>query len=260
MKSDFAEMKVYRILAAAAAAFLLLAGCTREMKTATVADEGKLPMPGGYDAALTYSYSMEYITGGIPKAVMDNINGQIVSYGILYDQEEAVDDVPAACREWAATLVTGYEAETEDFAEDYDEEEAWMFNWNFDLSGRFESACKARGWQTYCVTSDDYTGGAHGMYANSYLVFDMKTGGIVREEDFLDTDADELLELIYDSILDNLDEDMWDAIYEVPTLNGNFRVDDEGVCWVYNPYEIGPYVLGALDAFVSWEGMAGTPI
>ena len=249
-------MKVYRILAAAAAAVLLLAGCTREMKTAIVADEGKVPMPGGYDAALSYSYSMEYVTGGIPKQVMSNINEHIVSYGILYESEEALNDVPAACRQWVETLVAGYEADTEDFAEEWEADQAWIFNWSFDIDGSFETACKARNWQTYGIASEDYTGGAHGSYATIYKVFDMKTGGIIREEDFIDTDADELLELIYDNILENLDEELWDAIYEVPTLNGNFRVDENGVTWVYNPYEIGPYVLGALEAFVSWEDLS----
>ena len=111
-------MKVYRILlAAAAAALLLLAGCTREMQTAVTSDEGEVPMPGGYDASLSYSYSMEYITGGVPKQVMNNINEHIVSYGILYESEEPLNDVPAACDQWVETLVAGYETETEDFAE-----------------------------------------------------------------------------------------------------------------------------------------------
>lgn len=250
-------MKVYRILlAAAAAALLLLAGCTREMQTAVTSDEGEVPMPGGYDASLSYSYSMEYITGGVPKQVMNNINEHIVSYGILYESEEPLNDVPAACDQWVETLVAGYETETEDFAEEWEADQAWIFNWSFSISGAFESACKARNWQTYSIASDDYTGGAHGSYETSYKVFDMKTGAIISEEDFLDTDADELLEMIYDKILEELDEDMWDAIYEVPTLNGNFRVDDEGVTWAYNPYEIGPYVLGILTASVSWEELS----
>ena len=249
-------MKTYRILAAAAAAVLLLAGCTREMKTASVADEGKVPMPGGYDAALSYAYDMQYITGGVPKAVMDKINNYIIRHGILYDEEATLSDVPAACRQWADGLVSGYEEDTEDFAEEYDEEEAWMFNWSFDINGAFEAACKARGWQTYCVASDDYTGGAHGSYETDYTVFDMKTGEVIKEEDFLDTEAEDLYDLLYDSVLENLDEDMWEDIYERPSLNGNFLVNDEGVCWVYNPYEIGPYVLGAIDAFLSWEELS----
>lgn len=251
-------MRVFRILpAAAAAALLLLAGCTRELKTATVADEGEVPMPGGYKASMSYKYSMEYVTGGLPKHVMDNINEQIVSYGIFYESEEALHDVPAACRQWVETHIAGYEADTEDFAEEFEEEQAWMFNWSFDLDGKFYTACKARNWQTYCVNGDDYTGGAHGLYATTYIVLDLKTGGIISEEDFLDMDAsEELCDLIYDKVLEELDEEMWDAIYEIPTLNGNFCVDDEGVTWLYNPYEIGPYVLGSLTARLSWDDLA----
>ena len=243
------------MLAAGAAALLLIAGCTRTMQTAAVSDEGKVPMEGT-DASLSYDYRMEYITGGVPKQVMDKINNHIVRYDILYDEDETSTDVPAACRQWADGQVSSYEAETAELAEDFDEEDAWIFNWSFSIDGSFETACRERGWQTYATASDDYTGGAHGSYFVSYTVFDMKTGEVVTEEDFLDTEAEELVDLIYDRVLENLDEDMWDAIYETPTLNGNFRVDDEGVYWVYNPYEIGPYVLGALDAFVSWEELA----
>lgn len=243
------------ILAAAAAALLLIAGCTREMQIASVSDEGEVPMEGT-DASLSYDYRMEYIAGGVPKQVMDKINNHIVRYDILYDEEETSADVPAACRQWADGQISSYEADTADFAEEYDEEDAWMFNWSFSIDGTFETACKARGWQTYATASEDYTGGAHGSYFVSYTVFDMKTGDVITEEDFLDTEAEDLSDLIYDKVLENLDEDMWDAIYETPTPNGNFRVDDEGVHWVFNPYEIGPYVLGVLDAFVSWEELA----
>ena len=249
-------MKVYRILlAAGAAALLLLAGCTREMKTAAVSDEGEVPMQG-FDASMSYDYRMEYITGGVPKQVMDKINNHIIRYDILYDEEETSTDVPAACRQWADGQVSTYEADASEFAEDFDEDDAWMFNWSFSIDGSFETACKERGWQTYATASEDYTGGAHGSYFLSYTVFDMKTGEVVTEEDFLDMEIEELSDLIYDKVLEEIDEDMWDAIYETPHPNGNFRVDDEGVCWVFNPYEIGPYVLGSLDAFVSWEELA----
>ena len=254
-ESDLTEMKVYRILAAASAALLLLAGCTHEMKTAVTADEGKYPMPGGYDASMSYSYDMQYITGGVPKQVMDKVNGYLADR-IYFESEDAPADVPEACRLWVDALISDYEADTVDFAEDYDAEESWMFNWSFGISGTFESACKARNWQTYAFTYDDYTGGAHGIYEQSYAVFDMKTGERIQEDDFLDTEAEELLDMIYDRILENLDEDMWDAIYEVPTLNGNFMVDDRGVCWVYNPYEIAPYALGSLDAFLTWDELS----
>ena len=246
---------VFSILAAGAAALLLIASCTRVMQTAAVSDEGEVPMQG-FDASMSYDYRMEYITGGVPKQVMDKINNHIIRYDILYDEDETSVDVPAACRQWADGQVSTYEADASEFAEDFDEDDAWMFNWSFSIDGSFETACKERGWQTYATASEDYTGGAHGSYFLSYTVFDMKTGEVVTEEDFLDMEIEELSDLIYDKVLEELDEDMWDVIYETPHPNGNFRVDDEGVCWVFNPYEIGPYVLGTLDAFVSWEELA----
>ena len=251
-------MKVYRILlAAGAAALLLLAGCTREMKTATVTDEGKVPMPGGYDAAMSYDYNMEYVTGGIPKQVMDKINEFIVANTFYFDDAVDLPDVPTACKDWVEELTGNYEEDASDFAENFDEEDAWIYNWSFSVEGAFDTACKARDWQTYRISSEDYTGGAHGTYGVSYIVFDMKRGETIGEEAFLDTDAsEEICDLIYDKILEELDEDMWDAIYETPTLNGNFRVDDEGVTWAYNPYEIGPYVLGVMTAQLSWDELS----
>ena len=252
-------MKIpFRILpAAAAAALLLLAGCTRELKTATVADEGKVPMPGGYDSSMTYDYSMEYVTGGLPKQVMDKINEYIVANTFYFDDVVDMPDVPTACKDWVEELTSSYEEDASDFAENFDEEDAWIYNWSFSVAGTFDSACKARDWQTYRISSEDYTGGAHGTFGVSYLVFDLKRGEMIGEEEFLDMDAsEELCDLIYDKILEDLDEEMWDAIYETPTLNGNFRVDDEGVTWIYNPYEIGPYVLGSLTAQLSWDELA----
>jgi|GEM_PF-243038 len=258
IESELTEMKLYRILlAAGAAALLLLAGCTREMKTATVADEGKVPMPGGYDASMSYDYRMEYVTGGIPKQVMDKINEFIVANTFYFDDVVDLPDVPTACKDWVEELTGNYEEDASDFAENFDEEDAWIYNWSFSVEGAFDAACKARDWQTYRISSEDYTGGAHGTYGVSYIVFDMKRGETIGEEAFLDTDAsEEICDLIYDKILEEIEEEMWDAIYETPTLNGNFRVDDEGVTWFYNPYEIGPYVLGVMEARLSWDELS----
>ena len=35
--------------------------------------------------------------------------------------------------------------------------------------------------------------------------------------------------------------------------NGNFSVGDNGVQWIFQPYEVGPYALGIVTALVSWE-------
>ena len=55
-------MRTSRILTAAAAALLLLAGCTHEIKTARVSDQGSEPLMEGSDVRMAYSYDVEYIT------------------------------------------------------------------------------------------------------------------------------------------------------------------------------------------------------
>jgi hypothetical protein len=35
--------------------------------------------------------------------------------------------------------------------------------------------------------------------------------------------------------------------------NGNFGLFEEGVEWLYQPYEVGPYALGIVSATIPWN-------
>ena len=144
----------------------------------------------------------------------------------------------------------------EDMEIDLDED-GWMLNWSSSVSGAFTEGCKARGWQTYRSSSSDYQGGAHGMYGETYRVFDLATGELVQESDFLREGADEdedLIELLYESLIAGMDEeDVEDGLFGMPYPNANFSVSNEGVTWHYNPYDIAPYAFGVLEASLSWE-------
>lgn len=249
-------MKALRIFSAAAAALLLLAGCTHELKTARVSDEGNQPLMEGSEVGMSYSYDVEYVTGGVSDDVKDKINNYIIRNNIFYDEEETGTDMPEACARWAQNCVEGYQSDIEDFLSDYDEESSWMFNWSSDISGSFEASCPSRNLVSYCMSSADYTGGAHGMYGETYTVFDLKTGEVVTEQDLLVDDCEEdLAVLLGESLYDSLDEEDYDAIYEEPTPNGNFYVDETGVTWVFNPYEIAPYAMGPIQVCVTWNNL-----
>lgn len=245
-----------RHLIPAAAALLLLAACTHELKTARISDERFVPLKEGSEIGVTADYDMEYVTGGVPKEVMDKINGTIITEE-LYEPEGT--DVPAACKSWLEASCSGYQEEVASLMEDMEidpDEDGWMFNWSYSVSGAFTGSCKARGWQSYCCASSDYQGGAHGMYGETYRVFDLATGEQVRQSDFLRDGADEdeeLSDLLYESVLAGLDEEQEDGLFGTPAPNENFSVSDEGVTWHYNPYEIAPYAFGVLEATLTWE-------
>lgn len=50
-------------------------------------------------------------------------------------------------------------------------------------------------------------------------------------------------------------EDGEDLVFGMPEPNGNFSVSEEGVTWTYNPYEIAPYAMGAIELAVRWSDL-----
>ena len=243
------KMKATKYLLPVAA--LLLAACTHELQTRTIALEDSVQAEG-IDAGCQVACSYEYITGGISREIMDKINGAIIDRHILFEDFSGSTDVEAACKTWVEEVKNSYSVE----GEDIDEEDAWMYNFEFNRSGSFTGACKSRHLQTYTGTDYDYTGGAHGFTGIGHDVFNMTTGEIVTEEDLFVEDyygqVAELLAASLEIYLAEIDEDP-EMMFSLPEPNGNFAVSEEGITWTYNPYEIAPYSMGIIDLPVSWD-------
>ena len=244
-------------MAAAAAALLLAGACTHEteMTTAVVENGGSAPLFQDQEESpcMAYSYEFEYVTGGISDAVKDKINGAIVRNFITSNEDLQTTDVPAACKAWEERTISGYYAETEEYLEDYDPESAWMYNWESSISGGFSTRCDARNWQTYMGGGSDYLGGAHPYSYGGYVVFDMKTGDEIKEVDFLDIENSDLYDLLFAKVLDAMDTEDEEDLLDAPTFNNNFSVDNDGVTWLFNPYEVAAYAYGPIEATLTWE-------
>lgn len=257
-------MKKFVHFAAVVAALALAAACTREVKlqTETWTDQAEVPLGQGVDASFTYSASVEYVTGGVSKSVADKINGFIVAHIFDKDGGSDVAEAGARAREEA---IEGYRSDVQDYFDTMREsqtdpaEHAWMFNWSSEVEGNFGTTCKERGLQTYVVSCSDYTGGAHGLFATTCYVLNLKNGALVEEKDlFVDGYGRMLSDLLYKHRMDDMDEitgetDPDDIFYAEIGPNGNFAVSQEGVTYYYAPYEIAPYVFGIITIPVPWE-------
>lgn len=234
------------------ALLVLAAACSRELTYKTVDLEDSIELDG-IDAGCEVSCSFDYVTGGVSGEVMDRINAAIIANHILFDVADGRTDVPAACRQWVAEQLGEFSVD-----DSYDEENAMLFHFEFQREGRFTTACKARHLQTYAVAYNDYTGGAHGMNALICNVFDLTTGETVSEADLFAEGYQEgvsaLLKTALDAFLEAQEEGE-DLVFGAPEPNGNFSVSEEGVTWTYNPYEIAPYALGAIELTVSWSDL-----
>ena len=217
-------MKRYLLILAAVLAALLLAGCNRGIQTSTASHEGFTPLSDGSKVGYTYSYSMEYLTGGLPQEVVDRINAAIIRRDILFTEEDSGSDVRDACRQWEESGIAGYLSDAGEMMDEFDGEDSYMFNWESGIDGSFLPFDKARGLLTYCCNANDYMGGAHGMYAEDYA----------EEADAAGVEMD-------------------DFFFSAPYPNGNFSVGKEGITWYFNPYDIAPYALGVIDVTLSWS-------
>lgn len=108
---------------------------------------------------------------------------------------------------------------------------------------------------SYELNRYSFTGGAHGMESTQYLVFDLTTGNKITEHDiFIDGFEPKLADLLKKQLMfDNgfeSEEQMLTSGYfsaENITPNGNFSLTNEGITYIYNPYEIGAYSLGQTE-------------
>ena len=114
---------------------------------------------------------------------------------------------------------------------------------------------------SYTVNFENYTGGAHGAHSFTNHVIDMKTGNLIQEDDiFIEGFQEDLAQILIDRIakqntvenpkeLENIGFFSIDEIFP----NGNFLIDDNGITYTFNEYEIAAYVVGATNVHLPYE-------
>jgi hypothetical protein len=103
----------------------------------------------------------------------------------------------------------------------------------------------------YTANYENYTGGAHGSHSHTSYVIDLRSGLQLTEEDFfVDGFQEELASIIVRKIVEknhvgNAEELEDMGFFSVDEIypNGNFSVDDAGITYYFNEYEIAAYVL-----------------
>ncbi|MGC3979082.1 MAG: DUF3298 domain-containing protein [Paludibacteraceae bacterium] len=114
---------------------------------------------------------------------------------------------------------------------------------------------------SYSFESYIYFGGAHGNTNRLLYNFDLSNAHIIKESDlFIPEYKESLTALIkeqiveesaeIESVADLNDFDFWaDQIKP----NGNFYIDEEGLVYVFNQYEIAPYSMGQTEVTLPFE-------
>lgn len=118
-----------------------------------------------------------------------------------------------------------------------------------------------RGIFSYGIERYVYAGGAHGSNFRLFANFCMATGKRLHEQDVFVADYQEALtNLLLKKMVDQNDEialieDLQQAGYNIDEIhpNDNFYLSEDGITYVFNPYDIAPYALGETEILLPWD-------
>ena len=116
---------------------------------------------------------------------------------------------------------------------------------------------------SYTIYFENYTGGAHGAHSTTNHVLNLKNGTIITEEDiFVEDFHDSLAQMLVNQIakqndvsnIKDLENIGFFSVDEI-TPNGNFLVDENGITYSFNEYEIAAYVVGVTNVHLPYENI-----
>lgn len=123
--------------------------------------------------------------------------------------------------------------------------------WEADIEGEISYQSPT----LICISVDSYvfTGGAHGMSSITFFNFDPQTGMPMEQNDLISDQENftKVAEAYFQEEVIETDKILFeDTSFVMPE---NMGFDDQGVIFLYNPYEIGPYATGMIEFRIPYK-------
>jgi hypothetical protein len=254
------DMRKTGIVLAAVAAMAMIGGCRQKTSNGTdvyVRNE-KVALADNCPDSLAIKVNLEYPTAMDDKNALPKVTRLIIrtALGDKYDSlgiKEAADT-------FVADRVKEYRDDNLDLWKKTNGSQgaSWL-NWEDNISGIF--AGSRNDVSSYVVNHYMFQGGAHGISAETAINFNSKTGEEIKESDFfVNGYKDDLSSLLTSHLRESMtDDDAYEALFiKDIEPNGNFKLSDKGVTYVYGEYELGPYYLGIIRVTVPWEELSNS--
>jgi hypothetical protein len=212
----------------------------------------------------TVNIRMQYAQG--EGNTQQNINKQLVTFLFGTNIMPPKD----ALNHFADSLTNSFEKELKEFYEpDNEYQETYAYEYTQKDSVYEKSP---EGVIAYVNRIETYTGGAHGGAMESYINFHKDTGMMITCDELFGKNKDTVCKKIKDQIVkDNncktaaeLEEKR--SIFslgDVYISDSNFLLQEDGILFCFNPYEIAPWSEGFIFAILPYkqlEGMISTNI
>ena len=188
------------------------------------------------------------------------INKEIVKAAFEYENlspETAVDSFVAHyTRSYTHDLLPYYGEDKEAGKEGM----GW-YNYFYDL--KTDAQKGKEGIFNYTIEMNSYEGGAHGNQVSTYLNFYTESGKLVTLDDlFVPGYETSLNEILLKALMQQAEVTTMEALQEKGYLmwtsmypSKNFLLKSDGIDFLYNAYEIAPYVVGVTVLKIPYEAL-----
>lgn len=250
----FAMKRVYLWLCAAMV--VLMVSCRKDGGEPVFESVEWRDSIGGERLSYVFDGEMELPVSGLESGVREALRDGIVS-GVLGESYVGLSD-RRLLRVYSDSSYMEY---CSGFEQEMEVVDGMEFRINCENRVRGAVTFEGAGLLNYEGREYVYTGGAHGMSYVTNMIFDMESGRRLSEEDiFVDGAGVRIHELLVegarvlrrDSVLPT-DAELFGDDLLVP--NGNVALDEGGLSYVYNPYEVAPYVYGVIVVRLDSEGV-----
>lgn len=198
------------------------------------------------------------------EVVSKNLQNAIISLSMNEDlQRRSESDMHKMSSCFVHDYLINYLSEGKAALEDYDEDlrsaEEWM---SYEERVVGKAIYNSNDLISYQISIYSYTGGAHGNSSLRNLVFDCNQCYQLHLGDVLiDTANDDITDMMYKNLSAQFEGKSIEELCSNGTLfqpftlapTENFYIDDKGLTWTYDPYEIAPYSTGIITISLTWE-------
>lgn len=207
---------------------------------------------------------MEVPVGETPEVVSKNLQNSIIGLSMNEDlQSKSKSDMHKMTQVFVHDYLINYLSEGKAALEDYNEDlrgaEEWM-----SYEERVVGKClyNANGLISYQVNIYSYTGGAHGNTSLRNMVFDgIQCYQLHLGDMLIDSSNDDITAMMIKNLTNQYEGKSIEELCSDGTLfqpftiapTENFYIDEKGVTWTYDPYEIAPYSTGIITITLTWE-------
>ena len=217
-------------------------------------------------SSITYDTDSEYFTGSMQTVEITDDGHADLAKAVDEEFSKLVKSFNETSEEYVeeAESLNNYTDEDEESSDETDEE-AYVYYYYYDVTATVTRADSSI--FSIELSTDVYTGGAHGGHIVTGLVFDSKTGELLSTSDLGDI-LEDAKNYIYSNI-DESNEDYTAGLFEEyqDTIETAFSeeddtvystwLDDRGLVICFSEYSIAPYAMGLPTFTIPYSELSG---